>query len=57
MRADGVPRNTPNMGLYIPPMVWGTEFQYSFDAVLGVLAFRRYDADDYIRKYENLKVV
>ena len=38
-------------------MGWGSEFQYSLDAVLGVLAFRRYDADEYIREYENfLKV-
>ena len=48
----------PNIGLYIPPIVWGTQFQYSFDAVLGAFASLPYDPDDYIREYENyLKLV
>lgn len=41
----------PNLGLYIPPMVWATEYKYSDDAVLMVLASDKYDDNDYIRDY------
>jgi UDP-2-acetamido-3-amino-2,3-dideoxy-glucuronate N-acetyltransferase len=41
----------PNLGLYIPPMVWATEYKYSGDAVLMVLASEKYLAEDYIRDY------
>lgn len=44
--------NRPNLGLYLPPMVWGTQSNYSPDAVLLVLASRPYEAQDYIRNYE-----
>ncbi len=40
-----------HMGLHVPPMVWATEYQYSADAVLMVLASHPYDAADYIREY------
>jgi hypothetical protein len=43
----------PNVGLHIPPMIWGTQYEYSADAVLMVLASQSYDADDYIRDYED----
>ncbi|MBO9436773.1 WxcM-like domain-containing protein [Ruegeria sp. R13_0] len=43
--------NSPEMALHIPPMVWGTQYNYSPDAVLMVLASHTYDADDYIRDY------
>lgn len=42
----------PNFGLHIPPMIWATEYKYSPDAVLMVLASDIYLADDYIRNYE-----
>jgi UDP-2-acetamido-3-amino-2,3-dideoxy-glucuronate N-acetyltransferase len=42
----------PNLGLYIPPMVWATEYKYSPDAVLMVLASDVYKAEDYIRDYD-----
>jgi hypothetical protein len=32
-------------------MVWGSQFRFSSDAVLGVFASRPYEADDYIRDY------
>ncbi|WP_341860053.1 WxcM-like domain-containing protein [Qipengyuania sp. GPGPB31] len=38
-------------GLYMPPMVWGTQYRYSSDAVLLVYASDVYDPDDYIRDY------
>lgn len=43
---------TPDIGLHIPPMVWGTQWRYSRDAVLLVLASHPYDGADYIRDYE-----
>jgi acetyltransferase-like isoleucine patch superfamily enzyme/dTDP-4-dehydrorhamnose 3,5-epimerase-like enzyme len=42
----------PSLGLYMPAMTWGTQYRYSPDAVLLVLASEAYDADDYIRDYE-----
>jgi UDP-2-acetamido-3-amino-2,3-dideoxy-glucuronate N-acetyltransferase len=44
--------NSPSLGLYIPPMVWGIQYRYSRDAVLMVLASEKYDAGDYIRDYD-----
>ena len=42
----------PDVGLYMPPMVWGTQYNYSPDAVLLVFASHEYDAGDYIRDYD-----
>lgn len=42
----------PNLGLYLPPMVWGIQYKYTADAVLLVLASDVYDAADYIRDYD-----
>ncbi len=44
--------DSPTTGLLIPPMVWASQFRYSGDAVLLALASHPYDADDYIRDYE-----
>lgn len=41
----------PNMGLHIPPLVWGVQYKYSEDAVLFVLASDAYDSNDYLRNY------
>lgn len=41
----------PDLGLLVPPMVWGTQYRYSADAVLLVLASHTYDPSDYIRDY------
>jgi acetyltransferase-like isoleucine patch superfamily enzyme/dTDP-4-dehydrorhamnose 3,5-epimerase-like enzyme len=41
-----------DVGLYVPPMVWTTQYKYSQDAVLLVLASDAYDPDDYIRNYD-----
>lgn len=40
-------------GLYMPPMIWGTQYRYSPDAVLLVFASEHYDPDDYIRDYDD----
>jgi UDP-2-acetamido-3-amino-2,3-dideoxy-glucuronate N-acetyltransferase len=44
--------DAPDRGIYIPPMVWGTQYKYSPDAVLMVLASEFYAADDYIRDFD-----
>jgi len=42
----------PNLGFYMPPMTWGTQYKYSPDAVLLVFASHYYDAADYVRNYD-----
>ena len=42
----------PNKGVYLPPMTWGVQYKYSTDAVLLVFASDYYDANDYIRDYD-----
>jgi acetyltransferase-like isoleucine patch superfamily enzyme len=44
--------DSPEVGLHMPAMIWGTQYQYTGDAVLLVLASHHYDAADYIRDYE-----
>lgn len=41
----------PDVGIHIPPMVWGIQYKYSSDAVLIVFASHYYDSADYIRDY------
>lgn len=53
---DGVNRtevvlDSPDKGVYLPPMVWGVQYKYSSDALLLVFASHHYDAADYIRDY------
>jgi UDP-2-acetamido-3-amino-2,3-dideoxy-glucuronate N-acetyltransferase len=43
--------DAPTRGLYMPPMTWGTQYDYSSDALLVVLASDLYDAKDYIEDY------
>ena len=47
--------DTPANGLYVPPGNWGTQFDYSADAVLLVFASHPYDPDDYITSYEEFR--
>jgi UDP-2-acetamido-3-amino-2,3-dideoxy-glucuronate N-acetyltransferase len=42
----------PNLALLLPAMTWGTQYEYSRDAVLLVLTSHSYDAADYIREYD-----
>ena len=44
--------DSPNIGLHMPPLTWGAQYDYSPDAVLLVLASHPYDADDYIHDYD-----
>ena len=41
----------PDLGIYIQPMTWGTQYRYSADAILLVFASHYYDTDEYIRDY------
>lgn len=43
----------PDIGLHMEPMIWGTQYRYSADAVLLVLASHVYDAGDYIRNHDD----
>ncbi len=50
--------DTPDRGLYLPPMTWGIQYKYTPDAMLLVFASHHYDAADYIREYDTfLKAV
>lgn len=51
-RRQEVLLDTPELALYLPPMVWGVQYKYSEDAALLVLASHEYDASDYIRDYD-----
>lgn len=43
----------PDMGVFMPAMIWGTQYRYSPDAVLLVFASRPYEAEDYLRSYDD----
>jgi len=42
----------PDMAVYMPSMVWGTQYRYSHDAILFVFASMPYESEDYIRSYD-----
>lgn len=44
--------DSPEIAVYVPPMVWTVQYKYSEDAVLLVLASEEYDPEDYIRDYD-----
>jgi len=47
----------PDLGLHLPPMVWGIQYRYSPDALLLVFASHYYDSSDYIRDYDEFVVL
>lgn len=49
---DEIDLDTPAVGLHIPPMIWATQWRYTRDAVLLVVASDAYDPSDYIRDYD-----
>jgi hypothetical protein len=49
---EEVTLDDPTIGIHVPPMVWRVHYKYSPDAMLLVLASDLYQADDYIRDYE-----
>jgi len=42
----------PEIGVSMPPMIWGRQYRYTPDALLLVFASHAYDPDDYIRSYD-----
>lgn len=59
---DGISRqvvelSSPNQGLYMPPHIWGCQYDYSEDAILLVLASDNYDSSDYIHEYEEFEAL
>jgi UDP-2-acetamido-3-amino-2,3-dideoxy-glucuronate N-acetyltransferase len=44
--------NQPELGLYMPPGIWGSQYRYSDNAVLLVFTSEYYSAEDYIRHYD-----
>jgi UDP-2-acetamido-3-amino-2,3-dideoxy-glucuronate N-acetyltransferase len=51
-RSEEIPLDRPDIGLYLPPMVWAVQYKYSPDALLLVFASDPYDPADYIRDYD-----
>ncbi len=48
--------DAPHRGMYLPPMIWGVQYQYSADAMLLVFASHHYDSADYIREYDEFLI-
>ena len=44
--------DSPSIGLHIPPRLWRVHYKYSPDAILLSLCSDKYDANDYIRDYD-----
>lgn len=55
LERDSIRLSDPTLGVFVPPMVWGVQLDFSPDAVLLVLASAPYDPDDYIRDYEQFR--
>jgi len=47
--------DTPNVGIYIPPLTWIAQYRHSEDALVLVLASDVYDPADYIRDYDEFR--
>ena len=43
--------DSPGLGLYMPPLTWGGQSDFSPGAKLLVLASDLYDEDEYVRSY------
>lgn len=44
--------NRPHTGVYLPNMVWKDMYDFSKDSVLLCLASEHYEAEEYIRNYD-----
>jgi len=54
-RSEEIALADRSVGLLVPARIWAVQFKYSEDAVLLVFASEHYDANDYIRDYEQFK--
>ena len=48
---DEINLDKPDIGIYLPPMIWSIQHKFTADAILLALASDVYYADDYIRDY------
>lgn len=46
---------SPNHGIYLPPKIWGIQYNYTADAMLLVFASELYDPNDYLRDYQEFQ--
>jgi len=46
----------PTIGLYLPSMIWASQYRFDRSAVLLVFASDPYDPADYIRDYESFRI-
>lgn len=53
--AKTVTLNNPNIGLYIPPLIWRELDDFLPNTVLLVLASKPYDDNDYIHSYNQFQ--
>lgn len=44
--------NRPHTGIYLPKMIWKDMYDFSEDSVLLCVASTHYDANEYIRNYD-----
>lgn len=50
--------NRPHTGIYLPKMMWKDMYEFSSDSVLLCLSSEHYDAEEYIRSYDEfVKIV
>lgn len=47
--------SNPYFGLYLPPMIWGVQYNFTADGILMVMASEAYDGTDYIRDYDDYR--
>lgn len=52
MTREDVLLDRPQLALYLPPLIWATQQDFSRDAVLMVLASEVYNPDEYIKDYQ-----
>jgi len=49
--------DSQDLGIHLPPMIWGIQYKYSPDAVLLVFASHYYNDSDYIRDYSQFQKI
>jgi UDP-2-acetamido-3-amino-2,3-dideoxy-glucuronate N-acetyltransferase len=47
--------NKPDVGLLIPPLIWGAQYNFTEGSSLLVLASERFDPSDYLNNFEEFK--
>lgn len=58
--SDGVVKETfllnkPDVGLLIPPLIWGVQYNFSEGSSLLVLTSERFDPNDYLNNFEDFR--